>query len=174
MRNKEKILNDFKICCSNDSCEECSYYIFGACSDSEYNELDKEVIELLESDTEYNKGMEDAWLLIKKMYGMSANEFRQCFNTIDSCEVVRKYTVSEVKTKIEDWQRSQFYIGDIVYSGTNDNKNICGVVINTSKEYLEVLTDNRTIEECLKKDMKKNGKHLDINSLFKQIEELSV
>lgn len=174
MRSKEEILNDFKVCSGDgESCKGCSYNIGGLCSDSDFNELDKEVIELLESDADYNKGMEDAWELIKKIYCMNPDDFCKCFDTYNFNKVIMEHTVLEVKTKIEEFERSKFCIGDIVYSGTSLNKDICGVIINMDKSWLEVLTDNRTLEQCLKEDMKKTGKHLDINSLFKQIEKLS-
>lgn len=174
MKSKEEILNNYKICTSQcESCNGCTYFSDGLCLDNgDY--MERDIIAYLESNTEYKDGMNKSWEIIKTACNMNYDDFFECFGYDGIDEIIKNYTANEVAQKIKDWENKKFHVGDIVYTGTIANKDICGVVINIYNSWLEVLTDNRTVEQCLKKDATKNGKHLDIDSLFNQIEKMSV
>lgn len=162
MRRKEEVLNDAKICCLNAGCDGCSYLSKdGTCLDYSGN-LDKEIIGHLESNLDYNNGMNDAWEIAREVCRMDGRDFCDCFKCDDIDTVFMNNTADEIREIIKKYkEKNKIIVGDIVYYN-----GIQGMVIDIEKDMLRLLNENRIIEfiSCLK--VTKTGKHIDLNELF--------
>ena len=113
----------------------------------------------------YNKGLEDAWELAKKLFCPPR------YNGMDIHIVPARYTVQEALAKLEAYEKEQaeIKVGDVVqFEGK------IGVVtaITEGKEVktADILRKDGqfTISWCIAK-CKKTGKHIDIQSVLQQI-----
>ena len=140
-----------------------------------------ELIDELKRD-EYNRGLNDAWELAKKIVlseidgGMSAKEFYNIFdkNMADE-DVLKKFTPQEALAKLEAYEKSKkeveekFKVGDIVTfeDGTK------GMVMDIDAvDNFAIFTDNGCIEAWIGQErVTKTGKHIDISALLEEIGE---
>ena len=143
------------------------------------NDLD--IMKANNSDVEeaYNKGLEDAWELIKKITvndyrkgGYDSEEVQRIFGTENLFYILKHHTPQEALAKLEAYEKEQteIKVGDVVQ--THNAREY--VVIATSEELptnqplLRNLHDNSV---CFgtNKDLIKTGKHIDIQSVLEQI-----
>ena len=126
------------------------------------------------TDKTYVDGLKDAWELAKKIYdspydGGLTNE---AIEEIFGCEfgsVARKYTAEEALAKIEAYEKEkEIKVGDVV-----ECNGFKGVVLHIFHSgSLNIVYENGIIETLASvQECKKTGKHIDIESLLRQIGE---
>jgi len=122
----------------------------------------------------YEMGLTDAWELAKKIVmGVEDGGF-------DSQEVIdvfgknryysfKDLTAEEALAKIEAYEKEkEIKVGDVVI----DNDGVKALVVEqTTTDHFFVLTEMGSTEDWSKGNFKKTGKHIDIESLLKEIGE---
>ena len=117
----------------------------------------------------YEKGLNDAWELAKKIVvdckDMTGKEFQDIFGYY-LCEVFVNYTPQEALAKLEAYEKSkEIKVGDIVY---NDDTMEEGVVTHIDNDEVFMLYDDGSCGNTYG-NLTKTGKHIDLTDLFKQI-----
>lgn len=167
MKSREEILKDYKVCKFSNDCKGCSYFSEedSFCLDDN-NCIERGIVELLESDVDYKSGMEEAWELAKKLRSMNYDDLIECFD-LGYLNDIFELTPYEVKSKIEDWQNKKINIGDIV-----EEDGVYGLVIDIDCNTLYVLNENRVVDTCMSNNVIKTNRHINLDDLFKQIEQI--
>ena len=114
---------------------------------------------------------EEAWEIAKKILlypahgGFNATELEEIFGRT---EHLWKLTPQEAKAKIEAWEASkEIKVGDVV--------NVCGDIgvvtsFGTDGDSIHVIYSDGIVNSYRKdKDIKKTGRHIDIDGILKQI-----
>ena len=117
---------------------------------------------------------EEAWEIARKIVlledegGISAKDMVHMFGVKFPRDIVREYSVQEVKTKIEAWEaEKEIKVGDEV--------DVCGdkgivTSFGTDGDALHVLYFDGIVNSYRRdKDVKKTVRHIDIEGLLKQI-----
>ena len=119
------------------------------------------------SDAEYQRGLEDAWVAVRKIVSMPDDPYWELFGDYKA-EIIKNTTVSEVIAKLkayEDKHSDRIEVGDIV-----DVYGNLGVVtyMDELKACVMMIEDgssgNWNLSEC-----KKTGKHYDIQSILEEM-----
>lgn len=121
----------------------------------------------------YNKGLNDAWELAKKISKMDM--FDECFeieNVFGECTcidfVLAKYTPQEALAKLKAYEeQSKIEVGDIVVIPPNE----IAVVTKEKEKDVYVCFSDGSSGYFKKNAFKKTGKHIDIKSFLEQIGE---
>lgn len=133
----------------------------------------------------YNKGLEDAWELAKKVAldktdytdGYTSTELKTIFNKISLQGVFREYSVQEALAKLEAYEKEQaeIKVGDVVCiedSPFEEDNDVYGVVTGIYNDnHYEILVNNGDGISRSKGVLRKTGKHIDIQSVLEQIAE---
>ncbi len=128
------------------------------------------------ADKAYSDGLKDAWEMASKIVchesagGMSDKVFCDVFGAYGGFEsVFADLTYEEALAKIEAYEKEkEIKVGYVV----EDEEGTKALVIDESTENTcFVFTENGCVEEWYKRDLKKTGKHIDIESLLRQIGE---
>ena len=130
--------------------------------------------ENIEVNKTYEQGLADAWELAKKIGyepkkgGFSNAELMEIFGTAIIEGIYDRFTVEEALAKIESYEKeNEIKVGNEVRCG-----NVYGVVTYSKNGYASVMWKDGSIgDECECKDLTKTGKHIDIESLLRQIGE---
>lgn len=146
-----------------------SYYITNDGRLLEESELDKlqkyEEVQIPYSEA-YNKGLNDAWELAKKIYEMKSKEFDEVFRDVHYVDVFYHFTPQEALAKLEAYEKSkEIKVGDIV---CNDDVMENGIVTYIADDEVFMLYDDGSCG-LVKGNLTKTGKHIDIQSVLKQI-----
>lgn len=117
---------------------------------------------------------EEAWEIARKIVllenegGIPSKDMVRMFGVKFPRDIVREYSVREVKTKIETWEaEKEIKVGDEV--------DVCGdkgivTSFGTDGDALHVLYFDGIVNSYRRdKDVKKTGRHIDIEGLLKQI-----
>lgn len=121
----------------------------------------------------YEQGLADAWELAKKIVlkaekgGFNYDDFVRIFGIGDYTTLFEKMTVEEALAKIEAYEKEkEIKVGDVVRCESH----IC-VVTHLVHNNAYVMWDDGS-NGCYKlNDLKKTGKHIDIELLLRQIGE---
>lgn len=111
----------------------------------------------------YNKGMEDAWELMKRINEprtMPENlEMFRALGVSEFCQVFELLTPQEAKTKFEAWKKAKEEIkaGDIVYA--NKDKNFNAIVLGVTGEVCHLLWFDGSCGKWDKSDLTKTGEN---------------
>jgi hypothetical protein len=130
--------------------------------------------ELIPANKTYEQGSADAWKLAKKLFAeYKDSELCEIFGEGWNYPKLMEFTYEEVLAKIEAWKKkTEIKVGDEVVHGVGNSEtkfcvtylgvgNICGYDKNGNMH--QFCFPNRYIE--------KTGKHIDIESLLRQIGE---
>ena len=131
-------------------------------------------------DTEaYNKGLEDGrnevWELAKKIDFFDEKERAKIFGYLTSEYIKERYTVQEALAKLEAYEKEQneIKVGDVVRANNYPNYEfvVCYIHISEIGGYATYggITEKGTW--FANDDVKKTGKHIDIQSVLEQIKE---
>lgn len=117
----------------------------------------------------YNKGLEDAWKLGRKISHYTKEGLLDRFGTTDIMCVFDEYTAQEALAKLEAYEKAQeeIKVGDVV---EGKEANVMGVVVKKSskdKAYILFRDGSAGIQKI--EDFKKTGEHIDIISILGQI-----
>lgn len=122
----------------------------------------------------YNKGLEDAWELAKKIYlptvegGITGGEIEKIFDCHYSC-VLRMYTPQEALAKLETYEKEkEINVGDVVGS---INTGRLGVITKVEENGKYVMFSDGMAGMFAHNDIRKTGKHIDINCVLEQLKE---
>lgn len=118
-------------------------------------------------DTEaYNKGLNDAWELAKKLWHNDARTNDDIYGIEYFIDIANDYTPQEALAKLEAYEKEQnIKVGDIVY---NDDTMEEGVVTHIDNGEIFMLYDDGSCGNTYG-NFTKTGKHIDLTDLFKQI-----
>ena len=141
-----------------------------------YNEV-KEKLELIDElkQAEYNRGLQDAWELAKKLWlpsnygGIPHTEILKIFKC-DYYVIAENYTPHEAFAKLEAYEKEQeqIKVGDVVeYNG------IDGLFIVTGRDntFAYILDGKGNVEEVALETLTRTGKHFDVASMLLEIGE---
>lgn len=126
----------------------------------------------------YNKGLNDVWEFVRKLTtlvgdgGMSAQEWESIYKT-KTDRIIDEYTPQEALAKLEAYEKEQaerVKVGDVVK------------IIGTEAEYVVTKIDthhcvnyfggiDKSGKWFIQSNVKKTGKHIDIQSALEQIAE---
>lgn len=140
---------------------------------------------LLKREDEYNRGLNDAWELAKKIVltegdgGIGETKLKELFDYSSikraSYWIFKEYAPQEALAKLEAYEKSKkeveekFKVGDIVTfeDGTK------GMVMDIDAvDNFAIFTDNGCIEAWIGQErVTKTGKHIDISALLEEIGE---
>lgn len=122
---------------------------------------------------EYNRGLADAWELVKKIQlqpndgGLSNTELLEIFGVAFIDTIFKKNTYEEALAKIEAYheKKKEIKVGDVV-EGLSGYKAVVTVI---SMDRIQVMFDDGSHTEWNLKEINNTGKHIDIEGLLKQI-----
>ena len=120
------------------------------------------------------EGQNEAWELARKIIcqpkngGFNRSEITEIFGYGYISDVFEKYTYPEAAAKVAEWERAkeEIKVGDVV---SHEEK--YGVVISEGTICFRGFTDDGTPFEWYKERCTKTGRHIDVDSLLKQIGE---
>lgn len=127
--------------------------------------------------TDYNKGMNDAWDLARRLFlsacdgienALTDRDLNEIFETINVAYIVNRYTPQEVKSKIEAWEKAnqEIKVGDVVMDTEND----VFVVLRKLDDFVYALLNTKGQHKYLDvKYLTKTGRTIDIASVLEQI-----
>ena len=119
-------------------------------------------------DESYNKGLEDAWELARKIYLL--DDRKPIFGKQEYLEdIMGNFTPQEALAKLEAYENSQIEIkvGDVVVH--LDTKGVVLDFVDSTDDEMIVLNENGCVEEWKHSQFKKTGKYIDIHSVLQQI-----
>lgn len=118
----------------------------------------------------YNKGADDAWELVKKLFDMEregavADAFNYEFTNTYS--VLCWLTYKAAAEKVEAWEneKSEIRVGDVVLT----DGGYIGVVTYMRDNYVDGIRSNGVAFSSRKSDCTKTGRHIDIEAVLDQI-----
>lgn len=121
------------------------------------------------SEEAYNKGLEDAWELASKISHYTSYSLLDRFEAVEAMCVFDEYTYQEALAKLEAYEKAnEIKVGDVVEYCTDNEK---AVVLAIEGRELKTLTESTKCEMWFRENVKKTGKHIDIQSILEQIKE---
>ena len=118
-------------------------------------------------------GQNEAWELARKIViqnGYSSCDLYEIFGKSDLQHVLENYTYTEVTAKVAEWEKAKEEIKDgDVLEGIYDNEVKC-IVTNLCPDNMAYLVfDDGTAGIYELDNLKKTGRHIDIDSFLKKI-----
>ena len=126
------------------------------------------------ADKTYEQGLADAWELVEKIYDMKCDSIEEIFGVNGGFyEVVRSFTFEDCRDKIEAYEKEkEIKVGDVVRYGIGEDIGKYAIVMRIEgNEFYTMYADGSCGRETHTEDFKKTGKHIDIESLLRQIGE---
>ena len=130
-------------------------------------------------DDAYNKGLEDAWELARKMLRMCDADlldiFTECYASVcTALQAIQKYTVHEALAKLQAYEQkhkedADFCVGDEVQSEFGDNCIVTKSSVGVDKKQMYVMFGDGSTGEREKVYFHRTGKHYDIAALLKKM-----
>lgn len=123
---------------------------------------------IAETSKTYEQGLADAWELARKVAKMPIDDFKRVFDKNGIYTVICDCSYEETLTKMEEYEKeNRFEAGDEV-----ESCGAYGVVTRREGETVYVMwRDGSCGEDDEPKTLSKTGKHIDIESLLRQIGE---
>lgn len=144
-----------------------------------YDEI-QERLELIDElkQVEYNKGLKDAWELAKQiLYGIDKQLIEifdkkvepRFFDLTHKREIINNYTPQRAKAKIDEWRESKkIEVGDVVELTVGTKCVVTSIRNDIADGFTEV---GFSFYDLPLDELKKTGKHIDIQSILEQIGE---
>lgn len=125
------------------------------------------------TDKTYAQGLEDAWELARKLYCEHTDSERREILGIAQYETVLEcMTAEEALAKIEAYERERIKVGDVVYYGDGEYESTKSIVTKVQGSLIyTVYPDGSCGQEHNPSELKKTGKHIEIEGLLRQIGE---
>lgn len=122
----------------------------------------------------YIRGLNDAWELAKKIYDTTHADRNKIFGLDNSCNGIKNvfemFAPQEALAKIEAYEKEkEIKVGDEVFFVAEPT--LCGVVTRIKSGIYVMWGDGSCGTISNPETIKKTGKHIDIESLLKQIGE---
>jgi len=137
----------------------------------------EETLNLLEkyvpSNTDYEKGLSDAWECLKKIRNSNEEELREIFNLPFAArikDVLNNCTPQEAIDKLKAWEeKHEIKVGDVIISSEGNKAVIQFITPNGEWECFNKYT-YFTLNKEKQKLWKRTGKHIDLTEIFKGLE----
>ena len=121
----------------------------------------------------YEKGLQDAWELAIKLWlpsnygGMDVDTVARIFGC-DYCDISKKFTPQEALAKLKAYEEKQneIKVGDVVY---NDSSLEECTITHIDGNLIFGLYGDGSCGKVNRNDLKKTGRHIEIESLLGQI-----
>ena len=128
-----------------------------------------------DGESEYQKGLDDAWEAARKIYSMSFNEQLKCFEGDSGVgNILSIYTASEAIEKLEQWEQEndEIQVGDEVITNIKE-VGVVTQVLKTRDTQVQVLMSNGHSYGMYADNIKrKTGRHFEqVAELLKQMQE---
>ena len=132
-----------------------------------------------ETEEAYNKGLEDAWELMKKIIEMYSEDVKGVYGTFFTpineasknllLNLMKAFTPQEALAKLEAYEKEkEINVGDVVIL-RNLGKAVV-LFIHYDSETADVMIDDGHIFQYeVIKDLKKTGEHFDIEKMLEQL-----
>lgn len=139
--------------------------------DADICEFDDLVIPEPSAKEEYNRGLNDAWELARKicfyqdMGGWSLNEMKKIMGTTSCIDAMTNHTPQEVLAKFEAYEKEQLGVGDVV-----ENSGIRGIITMVKEKYFVVVCKDGSAGNWLREHCEKTSKYIDISAILAEIE----
>lgn len=116
-----------------------------------------------------NDGRNEVWELLKAFCGMDVWERQKVFGEYVVGKLVENMPPQEALAKLEAYEKSkEIKVGDVVFG--DDEPDVYGIVTFVSCEMIYIMwSDGSSGVEYNFRDIKKTGKHIDINSVLEQL-----
>lgn len=116
---------------------------------------------------------EEAWELVQRLNApMKPDEIFEFYNFIDVngfAEIFQKYTPYEAKAKLEEWESRQIRVGDVITTMNGSAEHLVLRIEQNPRKILHVCNVANGTVQTLTCEVKKTGKHIDIQSVLEQI-----
>ena len=127
-----------------------------------------------EDDAEaYNKGLEDAWKLARKIFTFNNNKMEEIFGVAGKRSAFDDLSPQVALAKLEAYEKeqNQLKVGDVVTIFPRSGGEYNAVVVReTNDMHIDAIySDGITTCNVPPELYKKTGKHIDLTDLFKQI-----
>lgn len=169
MKTKEQILTEIQnaMTLNKDNVAKCNSALSDAKSLIMHEE--KELQNRL--DEEYKRGMNDAWEIAKEFCKISNDESKDIFGTDSVEQIIKKYTLLEIKDKIlshnTEWnEENKIQVGDVVQDKNDDTK---ATILDHDSDtnlvgegYWMVFTENGCVESWCENEFTKTGESVDV------------
>ena len=131
---------------------------------------ERNIIKNEDNSEAYNKGLDDAWELARKIVNMTHSDKDRILGTNSSCNgtinVMNDFTPQEALAKLEAYEKAnEIKVGDIV----KDGKNYFLVTKGYNNTFEGMSNEGYLYCGLSLRDCKKTGKHIDLTDIFKQI-----
>ena len=129
-------------------------------------------------DEAYNKGLEDAWELAKKLWHNDAEKNDGIYGIGYFIDIANEYTPQEALAKLEAYEKKEqakIKVGDVVTDKEHEVEILVTIIYTTHFDGIKVNADNEcgkfgaTYSGMCIRDFEKTGKHIDIQSVLQQI-----
>ena len=121
------------------------------------------------------EGHSEAWELARKIFDMETNDIEDIFITEDAWNlgtVLNNYTYQEAAAKVDEWEKAkeEIKVGDVLEDMASSKvKCVVTNIYPGNMAYLVFNDGSAGMHEL--ENMKKTGRHIDIDSFLKQIGE---
>ena len=119
----------------------------------------------------YERGVNDAWEIAKEFCKISYDESMDIFGTDSVDQIIKKYTLLEIKDKISSHntkkdEENKIHVGDVVQDKNDDTK---ATILDYDTDidlvgYWMVFTENGCIESWCENEFTKTGESVDVCS----------
>lgn len=121
-------------------------------------------------------GQNEAWELARKIVafkcdgGYDLKEIKELFGYDCIQDIMKNLTYPEAAAKVSKWEKAkeEIKVGDIIKVDVNG---LYAIVIHESDEFAKVVYADGNVYIGRKDGMTKTGRHIDIDSFFKQVGE---
>lgn len=124
-------------------------------------------------DDMYNKGLEDAWELVRKIFTFNNGKMEQIFGYAGKRNVFDDLTPQKALAKLKAYEKKQneIKVGDevTVFPKSGGQFNAIVILVRVSDRIDVIYNDGITACEVPPELYKKTGKHIDIQSVLQQI-----
>ena len=150
-------------------CSERPYFVAPDCRSINWVSEDK----IIPMGKTYSDGLSDAWELAKKILNMKFDVAVEVFDCTRLFDVMEKFTPEEALAKIDAYEKEkEIKVGDVVYYSKDGDISTQSIVTKIEGNVVyTVYSDGSCGREYYPNDLKKTGKHIDIESLLWQIGE---
>lgn len=124
---------------------------------------------------EYKRGMNEAWEVAKEFCKISYDESMAIFDSDNVDEIIRKYTLVEIKDKMSSYRTKEneeniVHVGDVVQDNNDSTK---AIILDydydttlDNEQYWMVFTENGCVESWYENEFTKTGESVDLCSVL--------
>ena len=121
---------------------------------------------------EYNKGLDDAWELLRKLLKMDVSDIYEVYGKHEYIgDIVDTFSPQEALAKLKAYEEAKIEVGDVVETTDLVDTFKSIVLDDDGLDCYIVMNENGSVKATRKTDCKKTGKHINLGSILEQIGE---